>query len=71
MKCTQCGAGDLEQGFIGDSAEGSPGYARWISGPLQLGPLGGARKMGRQRWQVDAYRCRQCAHLELFASQRA
>ena len=70
IKCTQCGASGLEPGFVEDTGEGTRGYARWIAGPLERGPFGGAKRMGRQRWQIDAYRCPQCAHLELFASQQ-
>lgn len=70
MKCTQCGATGLESGFIEDTGESARGYARWIPGPLERGIFGGAKKMGKPRWQIDAYRCPQCAHLELFASQR-
>ncbi|MDT9685969.1 hypothetical protein RND61_28440 [Streptomyces sp. TRM76323] len=71
LKCTQCGAVDLEPGFIEDDGEHSRGYARWIAGPLERGMLGGAKRMGRPRWQIDAARCPQCGHLELFARERA
>jgi hypothetical protein len=70
FKCTQCGAIGLEPGFVEDSGEGSRGYARWIAGPLERGLFGGAKTFGRPRWQIDAYRCTQCAHLELFAAQQ-
>ncbi|MFE3162680.1 hypothetical protein [Streptomyces sp. NPDC059224] len=70
IRCTQCGAVGLEPGFVEDSGQGSPGFARWIAGPLRRGPLGGARRMGRPRRQIDACRCPTCAHLELFAAQR-
>jgi DNA-directed RNA polymerase subunit RPC12/RpoP len=69
LKCTQCGATGLEPGFIEDSGEGSRGYARWIAGPLERGLLGGAKRKGRARWQIDAHRCPQCSHLELFANR--
>ncbi|MFJ6632691.1 hypothetical protein ACIQMR_15060 [Streptomyces sp. NPDC091376] len=71
MKCTQCGTTDLEPGFVEDAGEHSRGYARWIAGPLERGILGGAKRMGRPRWQIDAYRCPKCGHLELFARQQA
>ena len=67
-RCTQCDAPDLEPGFIEDAGDHSRGYARWIPGPLERGVFGGAKRMGRQRWQVDAWRCRRCGHLELYAS---
>jgi predicted nucleic-acid-binding Zn-ribbon protein len=70
IKCTQCGAVGLEQGFVEDTGEGTRGYARWIAGALERGPFGGAKRMGRSRWQIDAYRCPQCGHLELFAAQQ-
>jgi hypothetical protein len=71
MKCGQCGNVGLEPGFIEDAGEHSRGYARWVEGALQRGPLGNARRMGRAKWQVDAYRCPGCGHLELFARQSA
>ncbi|MFC4056881.1 hypothetical protein ACFOWE_01150 [Planomonospora corallina] len=48
------------------AGEASKGYGRWIEGPLELGMLGGAKRMGRQRWTIDAFRCTRCSHLELF-----
>lgn len=68
-KCTQCGTVELEPGFIEDAGEHSRGYARWIAGPLERGIFGGAKRMGRPRWQIEAYRCPTCGHLELFARQ--
>jgi hypothetical protein len=68
-RCGQCGTSGLESGFIEDQGEGSRGYARWIAGALERGPFGGAKRAGRIRWQVDAYRCPNCGHLELFAQK--
>jgi hypothetical protein len=69
LMCTQCSTVGLEPGFVEDSGEGSRGYARWIAGALERGVFGGAKRLGRQRWQIDAYRCPACGHLELFASK--
>ncbi|WP_314177972.1 hypothetical protein [Streptomyces winkii] len=71
MKCTQCATAGLEPGFVEDAGEHSRGYARWIAGPLERGMFGGAKRMGRQRWQIEAHRCPSCGHLELFASKPA
>lgn len=71
MTCGQCGATGLEPGFVEDGGEHSRGYARWIAGPLERGIFGGAKRLGRPRWQIDAFRCPQCAHLELFAARPA
>jgi len=60
----------LEDGFIEDSGEGSRGFARWIAGPLERGVFGGAKRLGRVRWRVEAFRCPHCAHLELFAAEQ-
>jgi hypothetical protein len=65
--CTACRAPGLEPGFIEDAGEASQGYARWIAGPLERGLFGGASRMGRQRWIVEAWRCTTCGHLELYA----
>ncbi|MFE3450371.1 hypothetical protein ACFXJ8_15705 [Nonomuraea sp. NPDC059194] len=67
MRCTQCDGADLEPGFVEDAGEHSQGYARWIRGPLERGLFGGARRLGKTRWIIDAYRCVGCSHLELFA----
>lgn len=54
-----------------DQGEQSKGFAHWVEGALERGVFGGARLMGRPKWEVDAYRCPQCGHLELFAGRRA
>jgi hypothetical protein len=69
IRCTQCGAVGLEPGFVEDAGQGSHGYARWIAGPLERGLLGFAKLRGKQHWQIDAFRCPNCAHLELFAAR--
>jgi DNA-directed RNA polymerase subunit RPC12/RpoP len=66
IHCTHCGATGLQQGFVEDEGQYSAGYAQWIAGALERGPLGNARRMGRSRTQIDAFRCPQCGHLELF-----
>jgi phage FluMu protein Com len=72
IRCTQCGAIGLETGFIEDpGTNGARGYSRWVAGPLELGAFGFAKLRGRTRWQIDAFRCPNCAHLELFATRRA
>ncbi|MCL2553639.1 MAG: hypothetical protein FWE15_25165 [Actinomycetia bacterium] len=68
ITCGQCGAIGLEPGFVEDAGQGSRGYARWIEGRLERGLLGGAKRIGRRRRQIEAFRCPKCGHLELFAS---
>ena len=63
--CSRCG-GALSPGFIEDTGQGARGRARWIPGELELGPLGGTRKWGKDRYDIDAYRCDRCGRLELF-----
>ncbi|MFI6511677.1 hypothetical protein ACIBCT_29080 [Streptosporangium sp. NPDC050855] len=67
MRCTQCDGTDLEPGFVEDGGEHSHGYARWIAGPLERGIFGGVKRFGKTRWDVEAFRCTRCFHLELFA----
>ncbi|WP_067544246.1 hypothetical protein [Nocardia crassostreae] len=68
--CTHCGGFDLEQGFLDDAGDSAPGYTRWIPGPLELEPFGGAKRIGKRRFAVHAHRCRSCSHLELFAPRK-
>ncbi len=65
--CSNCGGTRLEEGFVEDSGEAAKGFARWIPGPLEQGPLGGAKRFGKLRLNIAAYRCADCTHLELFA----
>jgi hypothetical protein len=67
ITCGQCESMAVEPGFLGDEGEASHGYGRWIAGELERGILGGARRMGRLRREIRAYRCTVCGHLELFA----
>jgi hypothetical protein len=64
--CSSCGHEELEPGFITDTGA-RPGYGRWVRGQLETGPLGGARLLGRDKIDVQAYRCTRCNHLELYA----
>lgn len=56
----------LEPGFLEDRGEGSAGFLRWVEGAPERGIFGGARRLGRPRRVVDAFRCTRCGHLELF-----
>ncbi|MEV1249601.1 hypothetical protein ACIBO2_26270 [Nonomuraea sp. NPDC050022] len=67
-KCTYCGHQDLEPGFLADHQQ--PGFGVWVEGELERGIFGGAKLVGRPKWLVDARRCPQCSHLELFASRQ-
>ncbi|UGQ14302.1 hypothetical protein LO772_12330 [Yinghuangia sp. ASG 101] len=69
LRCTRCSAHGLEAGFIEDTGQSATGNVRWIAGRLERGMFGGAKRRGRSRWQLDAFRCPGCGHLELFATQ--
>jgi hypothetical protein len=71
LRCSACQSVGLEPGFIEDDGERSRGYLRWIAGPLQTGPFGGAKTMGKQRHDVSAYRCGECGHLDLYVDKTA
>lgn len=72
LHCTHCGQEGLEVGFIMETGPSSSGFARWVEGALERGNFfGGAKLVGRPKWQIDAYRCRHCYHLELFAGRPA
>jgi hypothetical protein len=66
-ECLRCN-GPLDVGFIEDTGEAAKGRARWIPGPIQTGPLGGTRVMGKDRYDIEALRCRSCGRLELRVS---
>jgi hypothetical protein len=64
-KCTHCGGTALEEGFIGENHDSD--HVRWFSGPLTKGLFGAIKVKGRRRLNVEAWRCGDCEHLELFA----
>ena len=68
--CSQCGFEQFDEGFLEDMGESSQGYTRWVAGPLERGLLGGARRVGRTRFAVNAFRCRSCGHLAMFAREQ-
>lgn len=68
LKCTQCDGPELAEGFLLDRGQG--GDSVWVEGAMETGPLGGTRRFGRAKWQVAAYRCARCGHLELFTTAR-
>jgi hypothetical protein len=65
--CSSCGCETLEPGFLLDY--GGRGYTRWIRGALERGVFGGAKLMGKERWDVEAYRCTACSKLELYVTE--
>ncbi|MDX6741279.1 hypothetical protein [Actinocorallia sp. A-T 12471] len=67
MRCGQCGGEEFEPGFVEDGGDHSKGFAQWVQGALERGVFGGARRFGRTRWEIEAWRCTACTHLELFA----
>ena len=69
-KCTRCGHEGLEPGFISDAQAQTPGFAVWVEGEMEVGFFGGVKLRGRPKWQVDAHRCPNCFHLELFANRQ-
>ena len=46
--------------------QNSQGFARWIPGPLERGIFGGAKRLGKRRHRILAYRCTSCQHLALY-----
>ena len=67
--CSRC-HGQLRLGFLEDKGErggiGTSVVLSWIDGPAKKGVFGGARVAGKSRYEVKAYRCEQCGHLDLF-----
>jgi len=66
--CSACQAPGVDPGFIED-AGGDRGYLRWISGPLERGVFGGAKRMGKKRYPIEAQRCTECGHLDLYVQE--
>jgi len=69
LTCSRC-HGPLQVGFIEDKGErggiGTSVVLSWIVGEAKKGAFGGAKVAGKQRYDVAAYRCELCGHLDLF-----
>lgn len=64
-RCPGCFAEQMEAGFLEDAGEHSRGHLRWIPGPLEKGLMGGARRLGKVRHDIHAWRCSSCGRLDL------
>ncbi|WP_460305058.1 hypothetical protein [Actinocorallia aurea] len=71
MRCALCGSEEVEPGFVEDGGDHSHGFARWVEGPLAVGLFGRAKRFGRLRRRIEAWRCTQRGRLELFAREQA
>ncbi|MFC5289200.1 hypothetical protein ACFPM7_19285 [Actinokineospora guangxiensis] len=69
IKCAACGCLDLEPGFVMDSGQSARGFTAWVAGALERGLFGGAKLMGRDKYVIEAFRCRQCAFLNHYARE--
>lgn len=76
MKCTVCG-GALEDGFLPDVGTAQTWAAVWVAGEpsmqssfwQKLRTGGGVNLDGVEARAIDARRCTECGHLELFANR--
>jgi len=76
MHCGQCGCEELEEGFIPDLSGATRFAGVWVRGEpagkdslwekLNTGPAGVSVK-GRDVLALQAFRCTDCGHLQLFA----
>lgn len=69
LKCPKC-QGDMEPGYILDvqgSASNTKDAAEWIQGPPQRSFWTGVVLRGRTRSPIQAYHCKSCGYLELYA----
>ena len=66
-KCLRCGS-EMALGFLKDGQHGNVDVARWIEGEVRRGFFGGVKMPPhRDQLPVQAYRCRKCGWLDLFA----
>jgi hypothetical protein len=63
-KCASCGETDLEPGVIVEGGEGVRA-ARYLPNP-EYGVLGGLKVFGRDKFALEAMRCRTCSYLNTF-----
>lgn len=70
MQCRWCGEGVLELGYLEELGHGNAKRdVAWIAGPVTRSWSGMAKRQGRHRRPVSAYRCPQCSHVELFVAR--
>ena len=70
LKCSRCATGELVPGFIEDKGVRTNMPASyvlsWVPGLANRTDRGTAEMEGRKRFDVSAYRCQSCGHLDLF-----
>lgn len=65
--CPRCG-GRLVRGFLPDYDHGAPAKSlTWVEGAEAKRRWWGRTVKGQPRFGVEAYRCRDCGRLELYA----
>ena len=65
-----CG-GTLEVGFLRDKMEGGVAPGAWVEGPPKSSFWTGTVTSGRDQIEIQAYRCRKCGRIELYARESA
>lgn len=64
--CLRCGNTAHEEGFVDDTVNGR---VRWILGAPEIGLFGNARRVGRPRGVISAWRCINCSRLEFTVGE--
>lgn len=65
--CPRC-RGRLVQGFMPDYDHGSPAKTMtWVEGEEPVKKWWGKTVTGQPRFGIEAWRCRECGRLELYA----
>ena len=66
--CPKCG-GEMAEGFVPDLNLG-PLLPFWVVGKPETDFLGGLKVSGKDRYQIETFRCAKCGYLESFATKR-
>ena len=68
LKCPKC-SHEMEEGFFLDQpVHRLEGPGHWIAGKPERSSWSGTKTDGRMKFQIHAFRCKQCGFLESYAA---
>jgi len=68
LSCPRCGGG-MEEGFLRDLTYGGCVPSYWVEGKPESSFWTGTKFTDKRKGRVAAYRCIECGHLELIATE--
>lgn len=66
-KCSKC-QGTMTEGFLADTTRSAINAGQWIEGFEEKSIWGGVKLRGKNKYNVQSWRCQRCGFLENYAN---